>query len=803
MEIRRAAVLGAGVMGAAIAGHLANVGIPVYLLDIVPTRLTPEEERRGYSLDSPEVRNRLAAEGRQRLLKTSPAALYTPDRVDLITPGNLEDHLAWLGEVDWVVEAVVENLDVKKELFRKILPFLRPGTIVSTNTSGLSVNQMVEGLPLEFRRNFLGTHFFNPPRYMPLLELIPGRDTSPEVVDFMRDFCDRVLGKGVVLAKDTPNFIANRIGVYGMVATLRAMVEEGLTVEEVDALTGPVMGRPKSASFRTLDLVGLDVFLHVARNVAASVTDPAEKEAFRLPDFVLEMVRRGWLGEKAGQGFYKKVSQPQKEILALDYNTLEYRSQVKVNLPGLTAARALQDPADRFKALLTAKDRGGRFTWRIVRDTLAYAAAKAAEIADDIVAVDRAMKWGFNWSQGPFELWDTLGVPYVASRMEAEGVEVPALVKDLLAAGHKSFYRKENGRRYFYGFDGSYRPEELPAGVIVLTSVKEQGRVLARNAGASLLDLGDGVLCVEFHSRGNSIGQDTIQMLRRGLAELEKGYVGMVIGNQGHNFSAGANLFLLLMAAQEQEWDEVDLMVRQFQQVTMALKYSSRPVVAAPFRMTVAGGCEICLAAPRVQAAAETYMGLVEVGVGLLPAGGGIKEMLLRSQAGLPAPLESRIPQQVDLQPLVNRAFEIIATAKVATSAAEARHFGFLRPGDGITVNTDRLIGDAKAAVLEMAAGGYRPPQRARIKVTGTAGYANLELVIYTMHQGGYISDHDARIARKIAHVITGGGVVPGSVVSEEYILDLEREGFLSLLGEPKTQERIKHMLQTGKPLRN
>jgi 3-hydroxyacyl-CoA dehydrogenase len=804
-RIKKAAVLGAGVMGAAIAGHLANAGIPTYLLDIVPRELTPEEAKQGLTLEHPRVRNRLATKAIEQLLKARPAPLYLPENAELITPGNLEDHLDRLAEVDWIIEAVVERLDIKQDLLARVEKYRRPGTIVSSNTSGLSINKMVEGRELEFRQHFLGTHFFNPPRYMRLLEIIPGRDTLPEVVAFMKDFGERVLGKGVVICKDTPNFIANRIGVYGMCATIRAMLDTGLTVEEVDALTGRAMLRPKSASFRTLDMVGLDVLAHVAQNMYASVDDPAEKECFALPDFLKEMIARGWLGDKAGQGFYRKVKGPAgTEIQVLDYKTLEYRPRQKVQFPSLEMAKAAGSPGEQFRALLFGKDKGAQFAWRITSEVLVYAAEKLPEIAGDIQSVDEAMKWGFNWDLGPFELWDAIGVPRMAERLRAEGKALPPVVEQLLASGRTSFYEKREGRRYIFDWQtGESRQEQIPEGVIFLTPLKEQNRVIKSNPGASLIDIGDGVLCLEFHSRANAIGADIVQMIDYAVKEVEQNYEGLVIGNYGRHFSVGANLMLILMEAEDEEWDELDLMIREFQRANMKLKFCSRPVVAAPHGMAVGGGCEVCLHSHRVNAHAETYMGLVEVGVGLLPAGGGCKEMVLRAMELQTPETRIKVGGVNTVQPLINRAFETIAMARVSTSGPEAIKLGYMRPTDRITANRDRVIGEAKELVLEMARREFRPPRPATIPAAGTSGYAALQLAVETMRWANQITEHDARIARKIAYVLTGGGVTPGTPITEQDLLDLEREAFLSLLGEPKTIERIRHMLATNKPLRN
>ncbi len=801
-NIYKAAVLGAGVMGSAIAAHLANAGIPTLLLDIVPKELTPEEKAKNLTLDHPQVRNRLAANACAQLLKAKPAALYVPENIELITPGNLEDDLVKLSDADWIIEAVLERLDVKQALLEKVEKYRRPNAIVSTNTSGIPVNKICEKCSRELKQHFLGTHFFNPPRYMKLLEIIPNRETLPEVVEFMRAFCERSLGKGVVVCKDTPNFIANRIGTYGMFVTIRAMLELGLTVEEVDALTGPVMGRPKSASFRTLDMVGLDVLWHVAQNLRETLNDPAEKEVFTVPSFMEQMLANKWLGDKTGQGFYKK--EKGKEALVLDYRTMEYRSKEKPRFASLELAKNIQDLPDKLKALAFGQDKGAQFVWRILKETLVYAANKLGEIADDVEAVDQAMKWGFNWTLGPFEVWDALGIAQVAERLRAEGAAVPAVVEQLLAEGHSSFYQKKDGDRYVYDpANKTFKPETIPEGVIFLTPLKEKGRAIKANSGASLIDLGDGVVCLEFHSKANSIGTDIIQMVKAAVKEVEEKYEGLVIGNYGQHFSVGANLMLLLMEAEEEEWDELDLAVREFQNANMALKYCRKPVVAAPHGMTVAGGCELCLHCHKMNAHAETYMGLVEVGVGLLPAGGGCKEMVFRAMEMMPPEDELRVGGINTPQPLINRVFQTIATAKVSTSGPEAKKLGFMRPDDKITMYRERVIGDAKKLVLQMAQNGFKPPRPRKIKALGASGYAALELAVYTMRWGNYISDHDALIAKKIAYVLTGGDATPGTEVSEQNLLDLEREGFLSLLGEPKTKERIRHMLATGKPLRN
>ncbi|KRW90827.1 3-hydroxyacyl-CoA dehydrogenase [Alicyclobacillus tengchongensis] len=795
-HIRKAAVIGSGVMGAAIAAHLANVGIPCLLLDLVPTSLTAEEERRGLTLDHPAVRNRLATQAIARLHKASPAPLYRPEFAERIQPGNLEDDLAKIAEVDWVIEVIVESLEPKRQLLERIEQYWRPGTIVSSNTSGISINEMVAGRSDAFRRNFLGTHFFNPPRYMKLLEVIPGTDTDPELVDFMADFATRRLGKGVVIAKDTPNFIANRIGTYGLLVTFEEMQKGGFSIEEVDAVTGPALGRPRSATFRTLDLVGIDTFVHVAYNVHAHVSDPVEQQAFIVPDAIRSMVQRGWLGEKSGQGFYKKVKDGgTTRILSLDLATMEYREQVKVKSASLEAAKAAKGGKAKVQALLAGNDKYAQLAWDIVKRVLVYSAEKMGEIANSPQDVDAAMRWGFNWDLGPFELWDAIGLVPAAKRMQEEGLTLPAWVEAWIAAGHKAFYEEREGAVYM-PVGGMATPVQVPAGVIDLASLKQAGRVVKQNAGASLVDLGDGVACLEFHSQNNAIGPDILAMIEQSVSIVEREFQGMVIANQGRNFCVGANLMLMLMAAQEGDWDEIDLSVRMFHKAMTTLRYSAVPVVAAPHRMTLGGGVEVCLASSRVLPSAETYFGLVEVGVGLIPAGGGCKETARR--------VSESVSADEDLVPHLARMFQTIGTAKVSTSGDDALAMGWLSETDRVIVNGDLQIAAAKAEVLRMAELGYTPPVRdARIRVAGADGKAVLQMAARGMWQSGYISDHDLLIVNKLAHVLAGGDVPAGSLVSESYLLDLEREAFVSLCGEPKTQERMQYMLAKGKPLRN
>lgn len=788
-------MLGAGVMGSTIAAHLANAGVPVILLDVVPADLTDDERRRGLTLTHPQVRNQLAATGKDRALRAQPAAFFIPARARLVDTGNVDDDLARIAEVDWVIEAVVEDLQIKQDLLARVERHWKPGIVVSTNTSGLPVSQVVDGRSDAFRHSFLGTHFFNPPRYLKLLELIPLADTDPGIVAAAGAWGDRVLGKGVVHAHDRPNFIANRIGSYGFRKAVQLMLELGLSIEDVDELTGPVLGRPRSATFRTTDLVGLDTVIHVSENSYRNLPDDDERDIFIPPPLFHEMVKRGWLGEKTGAGFYKRVD---GEIHVLDYATMEHRPRQKAALPAVETARLIDDPAKRVRALAGDPGKAGEFVWRLLSSMLVYAAKRVPEIADDVVNVDRAMRWGYAWEHGPFETWDLLGVAETVKRLDAERRAVPPLVRAVLDRGIGQFYRPaEGGREYFDLSAMRPRPVEEPAGMLVLSSLKERGRVVAGNPGASLIDLGDGIACLEFHSKLNTIGEDTIRMMARSLEELDRQFDGLVIGNQSRDFSAGANLMLILLEAQEGNWDDLDVAVRQFQRANLALRYSARPIVAAPFGRTLGGGCEICLPCARVQAAAETYIGLVEIGAGVIPAGGGTTEMVRRAAARLPDGVEA------DLFPMVRWAFETVALAKVSTSAEEARTLGYLREFDGISMNGDRLIQDAKETCLALVRAGYRPPLSQPVRVVGERGLAAIETYLYLMQTAGQISEYDTFVGKKLAHVMCGGRVPYGIEVSEAYLHDLEREAFLSLVGQPKTQERMRHILQTGRPLRN
>jgi 3-hydroxyacyl-CoA dehydrogenase len=801
-RIDKAAVLGAGTMGAQIAAHLANAGVPALLLDIVPRELTPEETAKGLTLDSPQVRNRIAQAGFDAAKKAKPAAFFTPDTAALVTVGNFEDDLAKLKDCDFIIEAVVENLDIKRDLFERVEQVRRPGSVVASNTSGIPIHLLAEGRSEDFRQHFLGVHFFNPPRYLHLVEIIRTEWTKPEVACALFGFLDQRLGKGVVPAKDRPNFIANRIGTFGAMATIQTMLEDGYSIEEVDKITGPIIGRPKTATFRTFDLVGLDVFAHVVKNLYEALPDDDERDAFKAPEFLTQMVARGILGNKTKGGFYKrqKGEGGKQDILVLDLSSFEYKPAQKVKFPSQEMAKNLEDTRERLKALVWGKDRVGAFLWKTISRTLRYAANRIPEIADTVVEVDRAMRWGFNWEIGAFETWDAIEVEKSVARMKEEGHAIPANVQKMLDAGATSFYKEEAGEKSYFDFvSGKYVPLADTPGVIILKSVKDRTGVIKKNAGASLIDLGDGVAGLEFHSKMNSIGGDTLQMLKQSLAEVDKNFVGLVVGNQGVNFSVGANLMLLLLEAQEENWEDISLVVRAFQNATMSLRYSPKPVVVAPFQMTFGGGCEMVLHADRVRAAAETYMGLVEVGVGLIPAGAGTKELLVRAMDSIPKDMSDADPF-----PFIKRAFETIALAKVATSAEEARTHGFLAPDDSVSMNTDRLIADAKQEVLSLVATGYvEPQQRQDILALGMPALATLKLGIHQMVRAGFISEYDAVIGTKLARILTGGDLNHPTRVSEQYLLDIEREAFLSLCGERKTQERIGHMLKTGKPLRN
>ena len=805
-RIEKAAVLGAGTMGARIAAHLANAGIPCYLLDVVPPELSADEKRKGQTLENPSVRSRIVLAGLEAARKSRPAAFFTAETARLITAGNLEDNLAWCGDVDWIIEAVAENLEIKRKLFDRVEGVRKPGTIVSSNTSGLPIRMIAEGRSEDFQRHWAGTHFFNPPRYMKLVELIPGPKTLPEVLESLVAVCDVRLGKGVVTAKDTPNFIANRVGTFSVLIAIQQMQALEMTIEEVDACTGRAIGWPNSATFRTLDIVGLDVLLHVVRNLYENVQEDESRELFRVPPLMEEMMRRGWLGEKSGSGFYKRIKGAgESEILTLDWKKMEYRPREKARFGSIETGKSIESTRERLAMLVgpalegsAQADKASKFLWSSLSATCLYAARRVPEIADRIVEVDRAMRWGFGWELGPFEACDAIGIERMASALQKTGNQLPPLVEKVLASPVKAFSVTEKGQtRYFDLASGALQPLEEDPSVIILKSLKERTPAVQENSGASLIDLGDGVLCCEFHAKMNAIGGDTIAILQAGVARLGTEFEAMVIANQGTNFSAGANLMLLLMMAQEGEWDDVHIAVRQFQRANMAIKYAPGPIVAAPHAMSLGGGCEIPLHAARIHAAAETYMGLVEAGVGLIPAGGGTKEMLIRANE------HAAGTDSLDLMHALRPIFENIAMAKVSTSGEEARSLDYLRPQDSIAMNRDRQIADAKETALALVRAGYHPPAPAEIRVLGEEFLAAAKLAIHMMIRGEYATEYDGVVARKLAYVMAGGNITAAQSVPEQYVLDLEREAFVSLCGERKTQERIAHTLKTGRPLRN
>ncbi|MGD9158871.1 MAG: 3-hydroxyacyl-CoA dehydrogenase NAD-binding domain-containing protein [Desulfobacteraceae bacterium] len=802
-KIKKAGVIGAGVMGANISAQLTNVGIDTILLDIVPPVTGNDTDR-----NDVKFRNSFAIKGVERAKKSSPASFYLAENAELITVGNLEDDISLLKDVDIVIEAIIEDLSLKKELFKKIEKKLRPDTIVTSNTSGISVADMCEGLSQNFREHFAVTHFFNPPRYMKLLEIVKGPDTLPEVIDTITENFEHIIGKRIVFAKDTPNFIANRIAVFTTFNNIRIMTELGLTVEAVDELTGAVVGFPKSATFRTNDIVGLDTLVHVAGNVVKNAPDDEKRNIFIPPDMIKTMMENGFLGDKSGQGFYKKErdGKGNRVILSLDLNKMEYREREPINFDSLHVAVKNHDLTGRIKGLYYAEDNAGSFTFRTRSDEFIYAANRIPEIADDILNIDNALKWGFNREMGPFEMWDAIGLERSVSSMEKAGYEIPLWINKMLKKGFKSFYTYENGIRYYYDPESeAYIEEILDPDIIRLPSLKERQKKIAGNRDASLVDIGDGVACLEFHSKMNTFGEGIIDIINESVDIISRGFEGMVIANHAENFSTGANLHLIIRAAEASEWDKIDYMVKVLQDTLMRLKYMDKPVVAAPAGMTLGGGCEICLAADRVRYAAETYIGFVEAGVGLIPAGGGTKELLIRNTEQLfEVPAGGIYQKQIEMQPFITKAFETIALAKISTSGPEAGTLGYLRKTDRMTVNRDFLLSDAKKTVIAMNMEGYKAPMPLNnIRVPGRDTLAVLKLAIWTMHEQGYATDYDVTVAEKTAHVLCGGELFADTKVSEQYLLDLEREVFLSLCGNKKTRERMQHMIMTGKVLRN
>jgi 3-hydroxyacyl-CoA dehydrogenase len=813
-RIEKVAVLGAGTMGSRIAAHLANAGVSTYLLDIVP----PQADAKN--------RNQIAAAGLDAAKKSKPAAFFDASLSRLVTVGNFEDDLGKLAECDWIIEAVVENLEIKRGLLKKVEAVRKPGTFITTNTSGLPVHSISEGFSEDFRRNWFGTHFFNPPRYMRLLEIIPTAETDSAAMNAVARFCDLRLGKGVVLAKDTPNFIANRIGTFSVLNVMRLMQEMDFSIEEVDALTGTAVGWPKSATFRTIDMVGLDILGHVVKNMTASAAVASasgssstqgldERADLKLPAFYEQMLERKLLGDKTKAGFYKKQRGPEgEERLGIDWKTLEYRPRQKAKFASLEMAKNVESLPERLRMLVGMDggklDKSGEFLWTALSELWTYAANRIPEISDTVVEIDRAMTLGFNWEMGPFELWDAAGVKASVERMKKEGRAVSPNVEKLLASGKTSWYSDapatRSTRAYFDLRTSDYKPVEVAEGVWSVTVAKKSNGVVKKNAGVSLVDLGEGIACIEFHSKMNALGGDAVQMLHQVLKPggAGDGFDAFVINNDGAHFSAGANIMLLLMSVQEEEWDEVDMMIRQFQQATQLIKFSAKPVVCAPFNMALGGGCEVALHAAFRQAHAELYMGLVEVGVGLLPGAGGCKEMALRAVEASQSIRPDGRGESVELMEAMKKAFETIAMAKVSTSAVEAIKLGYMRESDGITMNRERVLTDAKARARELVTLGYKAPtMRTDIPAPGENILATLKLGVHLMRQGEFISDHEVKIGNKVAEVICGGAVSPGTPISEQYLLDLEREAFKSLCGEKKTQERIAYTLKTGKPLRN
>ncbi|MDE1175061.1 MAG: 3-hydroxyacyl-CoA dehydrogenase NAD-binding domain-containing protein [Edaphobacter sp.] len=819
-DIRKVAVLGAGTMGSRIAAHIANAGLPVILLDIVPP---------GLAADAPlRDRSRFAIAAIEALKNTKPPAFYSIDAARLLTPGNFDDDIALIADCDWIIEAVSEDLAVKHALYGRLLVQKRPGSILTSNTSGLPITSLASALPAAERASFFGTHFFNPPRYMRLVEIIPLAETSTEAVAAVSDFCDRRLGKTVVTSRDTPNFIANRIGTFSIANAIRLMQLQGLTVEEVDVLTGSALGWPKTGTFRLADMVGIDVLVHVARNFEAkaeSIGD--ERSDLRLPSFLDTMLERKWLGDKTGQGFYKKEGRDAdgRDLRqALDWQTTEYRPATRPKFPSLEMAKTIDSTSSRIAQLLQADHRSDRvaaFYWPLLTELFTYAAnrvsGQASEPAASIVEIDRAMRAGFNWELGPFEIFDAVGVRPVTEKMRAVGLPIASNVERLLAWGDANrepepcWYKDDpslpGNLLYFDPQSNGYRPVSTPAGTASVAQYKKSNGVVKKNSGASVVDIGDGVAAIELHSKMNALGGDIVSLITQTLkpsSEQSASFAAFVITGDSGNFSVGANLMQLLLAVQDGEWDEVDLMVRSFQNMTQAIKFSTRPVVVAPYGMCLGGGVEISLHAAARQAHAELYMGLVEAGVGLIPGGGGCKEMLLRSiESGTSIRPDAR-GESVEIFEAIKKNFETLAKAIVSTSAQDAKRLGFLRPADGITINRDRLLLDAKRQALALADAGYVvPTPRRDLPAPGESVRATLKLAVWTMYEGGYISEHDAKVANWIAHVLAGGVVAPGTPITEQYLLDLEREAFLSLCGERKTQERIAFTLKTGKPLRN
>ena len=792
--IKKVAVIGSGIMGSGIAAHFANIGLEVLLLDIVPRELTEAEQKKGLTLESKVVRNRIVNEHLANSLKSKPSPIYHPKFADRITTGNTTDDLPKIATFDWIIEVVVERLDIKQQVFEQIEKYRKPGTLITSNTSGIPIHFMSEGRSEDFQQHFCGTHFFNPARYLKLFEIIPGPKTTPEVLDFLNEYGEKFLGKTSVVAKDTPAFIGNRIGIFGIMSMFHQVKELGLTIEEVDKLTGPVIGRPKSATFRTVDVVGLDTLVHVANGIYENAPEDESHELFKLPEFINTMMSNKWLGSKSGQGFYKKVD---KDILSLDLDTLEYRPAKKASFATLELTKTIDKPIDRFKVLVKGTDKAGEFYRKNFSGMFTYVANRVPEITDDLYKIDDAMKAGFGWENGPFEIWDAIGVEQGIALMEAEGLQPAAWVTEMLASGNKSFYTIKEGATYYYDI-ATKSQKKVPGqdAFIILNNIRESKKIWS-NSGAIIQDLGDGIINLEFQSKMNTIGGDVLQGINKAIDLAEKEFQGLVIGNQAANFSVGANIGMIFMMAVEQEYDELNMAIKMFQDTMMRVRYSGIPVVVAPHGMTLGGGCEMSMHADKVVAAAETYIGLVEFGVGLIPGGGGSKEMTLRAS-------DTFHKNDVELN-VLQEYFLTIGTAKVSTSAYEAFDLGILQKGkDVIVVNKDRQLAEAKKHALILADAGYtQPVKRKDVKVLGKQALGMFLVGTDSMQAGKYISEHDKKIANKLAYVMAGGDLSEPTLVTEQYLLDLEREAFLSLATERKTLERIQFMLTKGKPLRN
>jgi len=803
-EIKKAAVLGAGVMGAAIAAHLTNAGIPCCLLDIIPFELTEEDKQQGLTEKSPAWRNRFAANGLAGVTKSKPASFYSKKNASMVKVGNLEDNLDWLADADWVIEVVIENLKIKQDLFAKVEKVVKPTCIVSTNTSGLPIKDITAKLSARFKEHFLGTHFFNPPRYMKLLEIIPGEKTSREIVDYMVIFCEQVLGKGVVVCKDVPNFIGNRIGVFDLCNAINLMVNKQMKVEEVDAVIGKALGRPGTSVFGTLDLVGLDTGHHVMKNLYDAVPDDESRNMFMPLPFMDKMMEFKWLGNKTKQGFYKKAKAAggKKEKLVLDYNTLEYVAPTKPRYESVSDAKKKADEGvdASIRAVFFGNDAASELAREYLCNNFIYAANRIPEICDNIVAIDNAMKWGYNHQLGPFETWDAVGVKAALEVMKKLKKKVPKKIEEMLKKGCNTFYAKKEDGLYYYDFEkqGYVLLEPNPR-IILLPSLKDRNKIVKKNASATLVDIGDGVACLEFHTKMNAVDVAIIEMIFTACDIVEKDCLGMVVGNHAANFSAGANIFQVMLAAQKGDWDMLEQLISSFQNANMRMKYLAKPVVTAPAGLTLGGGCEMTMHGAKCQPCGETYIGLVEVGVGVIPAGGGSKELMVRMTEGLP---DGVVDAGLNLQTLLGKAFETIATAKVATSAMEAMELGFIRKTESISLNRDQQLYDAKQVVLGLSR-FYKRPRPAMIPVMGENFRGMANAILYNMQHGNYASAYDVYIARKVAYILSGGDCAEGTLVSEQEILDLEKEAFLSLVGEQKTQDRIMHMLTKGKPLRN